>query len=339
MTDEQFMRRAFELARLGAGHSSPNPMVGCVIVHENQIIGEGYHHEYGQAHAEVNAIESVKEYSLLPKSTVYVTLEPCSYFGNTPPCADLLIKKEVKKVIICNRDPNPLVAGRGMKKLMDAGINIESGLLSEEGRELNRRFFTFHEKKRPYVLLKWAQTSDRFIARENFDSKWISNQYSRQLVHKWRAEEQAIMVGTNTAKYDNPSLNVRDWKGKNPVRIVIDRDLTLDEKLKLFDGSIETLIFTEKEKASIENVTYIKLDNISPKSILEVLYERNIVSVLIEGGATLINAFIKENFWDEARVFTSENKFFTGIIAPTINQISAKEENIEGDILQTFINY
>ena len=200
------MQRALELARLGLGNVSPNPMVGCVIVKDGKIIGEGHHEQYGGPHAEVNAVQAVKDQSLLPQSTAYVTLEPCSHFGKTPPCADLLVRHQVKRVVICNEDPNPLVAGQGIERLRNAGIEVEIGLLREEGRVLNRRFFTAFEKKRPYVILKWAQTTDGFVARENYDSKWISNTYSRQLVHKWRAEEDAILVGTNTARYDNPSL-------------------------------------------------------------------------------------------------------------------------------------
>lgn len=339
MTDAQFMRRALDLAVLGAGNTRPNPMVGCVIVHEGKIIGEGYHKMYGEAHAEVNAIKSVVAVDLLSQSTAYVTLEPCSHYGKTPPCADLLIANQLDKVIICNTDPNPLVAGRGIKKLEDAGIKVTRGVLEQEGLELNKRFFTFHQKKRPFILLKWAQTTDGFIARENFDSKWISNQYSRQLVHKWRAEEAAIMVGTNTAKYDDPSLTVRDWKGANPMRVVIDRSLSLDAKLKLFDGTVDTLVLTTIAKPSMQHVSYIKLDELSPQKIIEALYKRNIQSVLIEGGSSLINSFIEENLWDEARVFTSKVNFGSGVAAPVIKVESQKEENIQGDQLHTFINY
>ncbi len=338
MSDELFMRRALDLAKLGIGMVSPNPMVGCVIVCDGKIIGEGYHQKYGESHAEVNAIASVSDQNMLEKSTAYVTLEPCSHFGKTPPCADLIIEKKIRKVVVCNQDPNPLVAGKGLQKIKEAGIAVEVGLMESEGLELNKRFFTYHEKKRPYVILKWAQTADGFIARENFDSKWISNAQSRQLVHKWRAEEAAIMVGTNTAKYDNPELTVRDWVGKNPVRVVIDRKLALNSALKLFDGLVPTLVFTEKEHQSSENIEYIHTNRISASSILEALYERRIQSVLIEGGAALINVFIKENFWDEARVFTSQKTFDIGISAPTISNIPDLEEDVAGDKLQIFKN-
>ncbi len=233
--DELFMQRAIELAQLGIGAVSPNPRVGCLVVHDNKIIGEGWHQKFGEAHAEVNAINSVKDLSLLKESTIYVNLEPCSHEGKTPPCSDLLIKHQVKKVVIANTDTNPLVAGRGVEKLKKAGIAIMTGVLEKEGRELNRRFFTFMEKKRPYIILKWAQTSDGFIAQKNFESKWITNELSRQLVHRWRSEEDAVLVGTRTASHDNPSLTVRDWSGRNPTRIVIDRFLRLNDKLQLFD--------------------------------------------------------------------------------------------------------
>jgi diaminohydroxyphosphoribosylaminopyrimidine deaminase/5-amino-6-(5-phosphoribosylamino)uracil reductase len=241
--DEVFMRRALELALLGMGSVSPNPMVGCVIIHHDKIVGEGWHKQYGEAHAEVNAIATIADKSLLKECTVYVNLEPCSHFGKTPPCADLLIEHRVKKVVVANLDSNPLVASEGVKKLRTAGIEVITGILEKEGRELNKRFFTFMEKQRPYIMLKWAETSDGFIARENFDSKWISNEYSRQLVHKWRAENDAVLVGTKTAFHDNPELNVRDWSGRNPVRIVLDRFLRLSEKLHVFDRKQKTLCY------------------------------------------------------------------------------------------------
>ncbi|HEY1053815.1 MAG TPA: bifunctional diaminohydroxyphosphoribosylaminopyrimidine deaminase/5-amino-6-(5-phosphoribosylamino)uracil reductase RibD, partial [Emticicia sp.] len=228
--EEKYMLRALQLAEIGRGQVSPNPMVGCVIVHNHEIIGEGWHQKYGSWHAEVNAVNSVQDPSKLTQSTVYVTLEPCSHFGKTPPCADLLVKHQVKKVIICNDDPNPLVAGKGIAKLRAAGIEVEQGLLAEKGRALNARFFTYVEKQRPYIILKWAETADGFIAGENYDPVKISNALSHKLAHKWRSEEDAIMVGTNTARYDNPKLNAREWQGtKNPVRIVLDKRLQLEQ--------------------------------------------------------------------------------------------------------------
>ncbi len=234
-SDELFIQRTFELAQSGIGQVSPNPRVGAVVVHDEKIIGEGWHKKYGEAHAEVNAIHSVKDQSLLQESTIYVNLEPCSHFGKTPPCADLLIRHQVKKVVVCNNDPNPLVSGQGIAKLLNAGIEVVTGVLETEGRKLNKRFFTFVEKQRPYIILKWAQTVDGFVARENYESKWISNDFSRQLVHQWRSEEDAVLVGTKTAAHDNPKLDVRDWSGRNPVRVVIDRFLRLSATLHLFN--------------------------------------------------------------------------------------------------------
>ncbi len=256
-----YMQRAFELAKLGIGSVSPNPLVGCVIVYQDKIIGEGYHQKYGESHAEVNAINSVKNKELLKEADVFVTLEPCSHYGKTPPCADLLVKHQVKKVWIANLDPNPKVDGGGIEKLKKAGIEIETGLNSEIGEDINRRFFTFMRKKRPHIILKWAETEDGYVARKNFDSKWISNTYSRQLVHKLRAEEDSIMVGTNTAKYDNPKLNVRDWNGSNPLRIVIDKQLSLANNLHLFADDEQTICYNLVNHEKSGSVTYVKLDS------------------------------------------------------------------------------
>lgn len=327
------MQRALELARLGLGNVSPNPMVGCVIVKDGKIIGEGHHEQYGGPHAEVNAVQAVKDQSLLPQSTAYVTLEPCSHFGKTPPCADLLVRHQVKRVVICNEDPNPLVAGQGIERLRNAGIEVEIGLLREEGRVLNRRFFTAFEKKRPYVILKWAQTTDGFVARENYDSKWISNTYSRQLVHKWRAEEDAILVGTNTARYDNPSLTTRDWKGKNPVRFFIDRTLELNKGMHLMDGTVPTYCFTEGEGENRQNLTFIQQEQIAPEAILASISELKIQSLIIEGGSGLLNSFIERGLWDEARVFIAPHTFGKGIAAPHISGELLSAEDVLGDRL------
>ncbi|MFC5626780.1 bifunctional diaminohydroxyphosphoribosylaminopyrimidine deaminase/5-amino-6-(5-phosphoribosylamino)uracil reductase RibD [Algoriphagus winogradskyi] len=315
--DELYMQRALELAELGRGKVSPNPMVGCVIVHQDRIIGEGYHQQYGKPHAEVNAINSVANQDLLADSTVYVTLEPCAHFGKTPPCANLLVEKKVKKVIIAGFDSNPLVGGKGIQILKDAGIVVQTGLLEQEARFQNKRFFTQIEKKRPYVILKWAQTKDGFVAREDYSSKWITNSSSRQLVHKWRAEEDAIMVGKNTAKYDDPALNVRDWVGKNPLRIVIDSKLELPNSLKLFDEAVPTICFNTLKSEVKGTLEYAKLNpGFKIKDILDELNKRNIQSVIIEGGSYLLNKFLASELWDEARVFTSSNKFGSGIAAP-----------------------
>jgi diaminohydroxyphosphoribosylaminopyrimidine deaminase/5-amino-6-(5-phosphoribosylamino)uracil reductase len=333
----QYMRRALELAEWGRGNVSPNPMVGCVIVHDGQIIGEGYHKVYGGPHAEVNAVNSVKNPELLPESTVYVTLEPCAHYGKTPPCANLLVEKRVKKVVIAAFDSNPLVGGKGIQILKDAGIEVETGILEQEARSQNRRFFTQIEKKRPYVILKWAQTLDGFVARKDYSSKWISNSLSRQQVHKWRAEEDAILVGSNTAHYDDPSLNVRDWVGKNPLRLVIDRQLQLSPELKLFDHGIPTICYNLKKSEINGNLEWKKL---SPKfeiqEILDDLQERKIQSLIVEGGSFLLNKFIESELWDEARVFTSQVKFLEGIKAPQISHPASERVNFLEDELAIY---
>lgn len=307
------MLRALELATLGRGHVSPNPMVGCVIVHgpigEEKIIGEGWHQRYGEAHAERNAILSVQpeDRVLLSESTLYVTLEPCSHWGKQPPCADLLIENRVKRVICCNDDPNPLVAGQGFAKLRTVGIMVETGVLSELGRNLNARFFTFFEKKRPYIILKWAETSDGYIAGEGGQPVKISGDLAHRFVHRWRSEEDAIMVGTNTARSDNPRLNVRLVPGKNPTRIVIDKQLQLAQDLNLFDNSQPTLGYNFIKTETVGQTSYIQLHPDQPflKQLLDDLYQRQIQSVLVEGGTRLIESFVEAGFWDEMRVFRS----------------------------------
>ena len=321
--DKLYMQRALELAALGAGQVSPNPLVGCVLVKDDKIIGEGWHKKYGDAHAEVNAINSVQNKELLNGATLYVTLEPCAHHGKTPPCADLIVQYKFERVVVCTADPNPLVAGKGIKKIKDAGIAVEQGLLYEEGRELNKRFFTFIEKQRPYIVVKWAQTIDGFIARENYESKWISNDISRMLVHKWRAEEDAVMVGANTAFHDNPQLNVREWAGQNPIRIVIDRGLRLSKQLHLFDETQPTLCYNEIMESEEGMVTYIKITNLP--SVIADLYNRKIQSVLIEGGAVLLNKVIAFGLWDEARIVTGSKVFGAGIKAPGIPKGTAYE--------------
>lgn len=336
--DELYMRRALELARLGRGSVSPNPMVGCVIVHNGRIIGEGWHQKYGDWHAEVNAVAAVNDITLLKESTAYVTLEPCSHFGKTPPCADLLIKHQLQKVVICNIDTNPLVGGQGIARLRQAGIEVQTAISETEGRELNKRFFTFIEKKRPYIILKWAQTADGFIARENFDSKWISNDLSRTWVHKWRTEEDAIMVGTNTALHDNPKLNVRSWTGRNPVRIVIDLNLRLPSHLQLFDQKQPTICYNLIKNEMRENLYWVQIHNSAYmlQEIMQDLYTRKIQSVIVEGGSKLLNSFIEQRLWDEARVFTSSQTFGKGIEAPQIKAILQNTVTIDSDRLSIF---
>ncbi|AFL83281.1 diaminohydroxyphosphoribosylaminopyrimidine deaminase [Belliella baltica DSM 15883] len=334
----KFMRRAIELAELGMGNTSPNPMVGCVIVHQDQVIAEGYHEYYGGPHAEPNAISKVNDQNILNEATVYVTLEPCAHFGKTPPCANLLVEKGVKEVVIGAVDTNPLVGGKGMEILRKAGIQVISGILESEVRFQNRRFFTYIEKQRPYIILKWAQTQDGFVARENYDSKWISNAYSRQLVHRWRTEEDAIMVGTNTARYDNPKLDVRDWVGKNPIRIVIDRMLQLSQELALFDQSQSTICLNLVKNEISKNLEYVKLDpDFSLENLLQALYQRKIQSVIVEGGTFLLQKLIDAELWDEARVFTGQINFEKGIPAPRIQGKLIHKSEILGDELKVWI--
>lgn len=339
--DEQYMQKALDLAKKGQGFVSPNPMVGCIIVHNDTIIGEGYHQKYGEAHAEVNAVNSVENKELIKGSTVYVTLEPCSHHGKTPPCADLLVKHLPKKVVVCNLDPNPLVAGRGMTKLENAGIKTVTGVLEETGKKINRRFFTFMTQNRPYIILKWAQTQDGFIARENYDSKWISCETSRKLVHQWRAEEDAIMVGTNTAHYDNPSLNIRfGIEGKNPTRIVLDKNLRLDHSLHLFDQKQSTICLNFHKDEQKENLHHLQIEETTDilEESLEKLYQQNIQSIIIEGGTELLKSFIQNNLWDEARVFIGNKEFGSGISAPKLTQKSEISKTIEEDLLHIYFN-
>jgi diaminohydroxyphosphoribosylaminopyrimidine deaminase / 5-amino-6-(5-phosphoribosylamino)uracil reductase len=335
--DELFMQRAIELAQLGIGMVSPNPRVGCVIVHDNKIIGEGWHQKFGEAHAEVNAIHSVDNPSLLKESAVYVNLEPCSHFGKTPPCVDLLIKHQVKKVIIGNADTNPLVAGHGIQKLKSSEVDVTVGVLEKECRELNKRFFTFIEKRRPYIILKWAQTADRFIAQKNFESRWISNEFSRQLAHRWRSEEDSVLVGTRTAFHDNPSLTVRDWSGRNPVRIVIDRFLRLNDHLHLFDGHERTICYNLLKHEDHVNLLLARIDeeNFVDDLILD-LFKRNIQSVVVEGGAQTLQLFLEGKHWDEARVFTSSRTFGEGIPAPLVQGKFIIQQGVATDRLEYF---
>lgn len=338
-TDELFMLRALELAQNGVGFVSPNPRVGCVIVHDGKIIGEGWHQRYGGPHAEVNAVASVADKNLLSEATLYVNLEPCSHFGKTPPCADLLIQHRVKKVVIANVDTNPLVGGKGIEKMRHAGIEIATGVLEKEGRALNKRFFTLIEKQRPYIILKWAQTADGFIAQENYESKWISGDLSRQRVHKWRSEEDAILVGTKTAAHDNPQLNVRDWTGRNPVRVVIDRFLRLPSRLHLFDGTQKTICYNVLKHEEHPNLSLIRLDeeNFITQLIAD-LGKRGIQSVIVEGGAQTLQFFISLNLWDEARVFVSTRRFEKGIAAPLLKGHTPKAEQLGQDQLLVYTN-
>jgi diaminohydroxyphosphoribosylaminopyrimidine deaminase/5-amino-6-(5-phosphoribosylamino)uracil reductase len=337
--DRIFMQRSLELAENSRGTVSPNPMVGCVIVHQGVIIGEGWTQPYGGAHAEVQAINNVTRKELLPQSNAYVTLEPCAHFGKTPPCADLLVSHKLKRVVIACTDPNPLVAGKGVTKLKEAGIEVEVGLMEKEALNFNRRFFTSINHKRPYLILKWAETQDGYIARTNYDSKWISNEYSRKLVHQWRAEEDAIIVGTNTAKHDDPCLNVRDWEGKDPIRVVIDKQQKLNKKLNLFNGEQPTLCYNLIENSEMGNTSYIKLqgDNFIDELLTD-LKDRKIQSLIVEGGAYLLESMIKQNLWDEARIFIGDNTFGDGIAAPKVKGTLISRQEIMGDDLKIIRN-
>jgi len=337
--DSKYMQRALDLAAQGLGRVSPNPMVGCVIAYGDRIIGEGWHRQYGGPHAEVIAIESVKEKELLPESTLYVNLEPCSHHGKTPPCANLIIASGIKKVIIANQDPNPLVSGRGILKLQQHGTEVTEGVLTEVGDFINRRFFTFHQKQRPYIILKWARTLDGYMARPDYDSKWISNECSRQLVHQYRAQEDAVMVGRKTAHYDDPELTVRHWHGRNPLRVVLDRQLVLANGLKLFDGSVATICYNFVKNESRPNLEMIKVPEEGPlESIWQNLYQRQVQSLLVEGGAGLLTSLLKSDYWDEARVFTAPTEFGQGISAPEIPTPCHRQRKISDDTLSIYFN-
>ena len=335
--DKRYMQRAIELARLGLGNVSPNPLVGCVIVHEDRIIGEGWHRKFGEPHAEVHAINSVKDKNLLPECVLYVNLEPCSHYGKTPPCADLLVSTGIKRVVIANQDPNPVVSGNGIEKLRQHGVEVVEGVMKDEGAFLNRRFFTFQLEKRPYIILKWAQTSDGYLARSNYDSKWISNRSSRQLVHKFRSQEDAIMVGRKTAYHDDPALTTREWKGNNPLRIVLDPKLRLDPGLKLFNGSVPTLCYNNLKDEEHSITSWIKIpEENTLKYIWKDLFQRQIQSILVEGGSLLLTSILNEGDWDEARVFYGAKNFGDGIKAPVVPASCNYECSVSGDKLRIY---
>jgi len=343
------MKRCIELAKNGLGSTSPNPMVGSVIVYDNSIIGEGYTSPYGGNHAEVNAINSVIDKKMLNKSTLYVSLEPCNHFGKTPPCSDLIVKHKIPKVVVGCIDPFDKVAGKGIEKLEKQGCHVEVGVLENECIAVNKRFFTYHTKKRPYIILKWAETKDGFISPhigtlpkgEEAKPIWITNQYSRQLVHKWRSEEQAILVGTNTAINDNPKLNIRSWVGKNPIRVVLDRNLRIPEKYHLFDSTIKTIVITEKKKGvTNDNLIFEQVDfsNDLPQQICKVLYNYTVQSVIIEGGLQTLRSFIDINLWDEARIFVGDVNFNKGVCAPIIKGKVIYNQAIQLDNLKVIRN-
>jgi diaminohydroxyphosphoribosylaminopyrimidine deaminase/5-amino-6-(5-phosphoribosylamino)uracil reductase len=343
---EQFMRRCIELAALGLGAVSPNPMVGAVIVKNGRILSEGYHQKYGEAHAEVNALEELKKKhsnfeELLSDSTLYVSLEPCSHFGQTPPCADLIIKYRIPRVIVGCPDPNLPVNGKGIEKLRAAGIEVIEGVLRDECISLNKRFFTRVEKQRPYIILKWAQTADSFFAPADGSRRWISGLSSRQLVHRWRSDEDAVLVGKNTALADDPQLNTREWPGKNPLRIVIDRNLELPVHLNIFDQVQETVVFNSIKTEIDGKIKYLELENFDrllPQLICYQLYLMDIQSIIIEGGARTLRLFIDAGLWDEARIFTGEQKWEQGIPAPAIKGELLERISVGQDTLEVIKN-
>ncbi len=323
MEEEKYMRRCIELAKNGLCNVAPNPMVGAVIVCDGRIIGEGYHVRCGEAHAEVNAIRSVKDESLLKRSTIYVSLEPCSHYGKTPPCADLIIEKQIPRIVIGCRDPFSKVAGRGIQKLQNAGREVIVGVLEEECLHLIRRFITFNTLRRPFITLKWAESADRFIDIERIDGNpvLLSSPLTSMLVHKKRAENTAIMVGRRTVLLDNPSLTVRNWYGRNPIRIVLDRNLSLPNDLQIFNGEVPTLVFTEKEHPEEKSVSYITIDfaHNPLNQIMKELYQRNIQSLLVEGGSQLLQSFIDNELWDEAYIEKCPKRLYSGVKAPEIS--------------------
>jgi len=334
------MKRCLELAKNGLGLVYPNPMVGSVVVHNDVIIGEGWHQKAGGPHAEVNAIDSVKNKSLLAESTLYVNLEPCSHHGRTPPCADLIIRHGIKKVVIAAVDTNKQVGGKGIKRLQDHGVEVIVSVLEKEARELNKRFFTFHEKKRPYVILKWAQSKDGYIFPDAKIAQkglpfWISNSYSLQRVHQWRAEEASILVGKNTVQQDNPKLNVRDFSGNSILRIAIDRKLELSHSMNFFDGSSDTIIYNESKDEIIGQLSFVKLDFSKDiiAQIMQDLYEKEIQSLIVEGGAYTLNSFIGSGCWDEARVLRGSQYFEKGLKAPEMDAEQVDKEQIDDNLL------
>lgn len=328
---EKYMQRCIDLAKQGLGNTAPNPMVGSVIVYNGKIIGEGYHRRFGEPHAEVNAINSVQDKSLLKKSTIYVNLEPCSHFGKTPPCANLIADIGIPNIIIGSIDTASHVSGKGIEILKGAGCKVTTGVLEKESRELNKRFFTFHEKQRPYIILKWAQTKDGFIDVERNENSpkvptWITNEHAKTLVHKWRSEEQSILIGTNTALADNPSLTTRNWIGKSPLRIVFDRELKLSKHLNIFNTEAETVLIADNSCKNIKvnrlrsniGIKFVNYNNDFYAQLFDILTKKNIQSIIIEGGSKVLDSFIQNNLWDEVRIFHGDKVFGKGVKAPKV---------------------
>jgi len=340
------MKQCLQLAGKGLGNVSPNPMVGCVIVYDGKVIGEGYHEKFGAAHAEINAIRSVENKRQLKGSTLYVSLEPCAHHGKTPPCADAIVKYGIKKIVIGSIDPNPLVKGKGIAKLMRHGCDIITGVLEKECMDLNKRFFTFHREKRPYIILKWAMTKDGYIDKKRKKVEKplkITGIEADKLSHAWRSEEQAVMVGTNTVIMDDPMLTTRlasgKIKGRSPIRIVVDRSLRTPYNSKIFNNFASVIVLNDKKSSMAGNVEYVKVkfkgDNLT--NILSELYKRNIQSVIVEGGAKLLNSFIDQGLWDEARVFVSNQKVRDGVKAPLFGNKASGKIKVGKDTLNNYI--
>jgi diaminohydroxyphosphoribosylaminopyrimidine deaminase/5-amino-6-(5-phosphoribosylamino)uracil reductase len=348
--DQLYMQRCLELARLGSGNVAPNPLVGSVIVFNNQIIGEGWHQKVGFSHAEVNAIASVSEVNkpLIKLATLYVNLEPCAHFGKTPPCVDLIIASGIPKVVIGMLDPNPLVAGKGIEKLRNAGIEVIIDVLKDECHLLNKRFIKGITLKKPYVILKWAQTANGFlspdaskITKEEFEQqRHITGKLVQKLVHKWRTQEDAIMVGTNTALTDNPALNNRAWEGRSPARVVLDKSLRLPSTLKIFDGSQKTFVLNASLNKETENLVYLKLNFEEDwfSEALQKLYIQGVSSLVVEGGAQLLNHILSNGLWDEAIIFYSKSHLADGIKAPNIRGKLFFQEDLGQVALSQYLN-
>lgn len=343
VSHEFFMQRCLQLADLGAGYTAPNPLVGAILVHQGRIIGEGYHQQYGEAHAEVNCLNAVQsgDRPLIPFSTLYVSLEPCCHFGKTPPCTDLILREQIPRVVIGCRDPFPMVAGKGIEQLQAGGVQVIFPVLENQSLEKNRRFVTFHQQKRPYIVLKWAESANHKIAHSGGGHFRISNDWSNRLVHKWRTEEAGILVGTNTALLDNPQLSARLWPGKNPVRIVLDQNLRLPQNLKLFDGSVNTVVLNGQKDSQKTNLLFKKMlpgKHVSG-SILASLYDLNILSVLLEGGKKLLQSFIDAGDWDEMRIITNEEMSIpAGLSSPEFNDARfISSESFGSDTIRYFI--
>ena len=346
MIESKFMNKCITLAKQGLGNTYPNPLVGSVVVYKGEVIGSGWHQKSGEAHAEVHSIRHVSDRSMLADSTLYVNLEPCSHYGKTPPCTDLIIQSGIRHVVIGMKDPFEKVNGRGIKKLRDAGVRVDVGIEAAACRELNKRFITTIEKQRPYIILKWAETLDRFLApktKTTNDPVWISNLLSRTLAHQWRAEEQSILIGKQTALDDNPALTTRLYKGPSPIRLLIDPKEEVDRKAKVFNPDQKVIVFTANKSRTEAHIEYVAIDfSVNGlQQILSTLFQKGIQSMLVEGGSITLQHFIDSGLWDEARVITGREKFIDGIAAPNITSFSEKSnttKTLERNVLKQWVN-